>query len=100
MLPARKYVFERPREFALKQRDFSTASQIQSPSGTNNALENAERRKGRRFAVSASAELVELRTHTQLTGRASDLGSGGCYIDTVTPFPVGTSLTLNLRSEN
>jgi hypothetical protein len=44
--------------------------------------------------------MLELRTHTQLTGRASDLGAGGCYIDTVTPFPVGTSLALNLTSEN
>lgn len=34
------------------------------------------------------------------TARASDLGAGGCYIDTVTPFPVGTSVVLNLASEH
>ena len=42
----------------------------------------------------------ELRTHARLSGRASDLGAGGCYIDTMTPFPVGTSLVLNLTSES
>ena len=44
--------------------------------------------------------MLELRTHTQLIGRASDLGAGGCYIDTLTPFPVGASIMLNLTSEN
>jgi PilZ domain-containing protein len=44
--------------------------------------------------------MLELRTHARLSGRASDLGAGGCYVDTVTPFPVGTSLMLNLTSEN
>ena len=44
--------------------------------------------------------MAELRTHTQLIGRASDLGAGGCYIDTLTPFPVGASIMLNLTSEN
>jgi hypothetical protein len=50
--------------------------------------------------VSASAEIFEPRTSTRLNGRVSDLGMGGCYVDTVTPFPVGTSLMLNLKSEN
>jgi len=50
--------------------------------------------------VSASAELLEPRTSTRLNGRVSDLGMGGCYIDTVSPFPVGTSLLLNLTSQN
>lgn len=50
--------------------------------------------------MSATADTLELRTRTQLAGRASDLGAGGCYIDTLTPFPVGTSLLLHLTSEN
>lgn len=44
--------------------------------------------------------MLELRTRARLSGRASDLGAGGCYIDTVTPFPVGTSMVLNLASES
>ena len=50
--------------------------------------------------MSASADMLEVRTRTRLSGRASDLGAGGCYVDTVSPFPVGTSLVLNLKSEN
>ena len=44
--------------------------------------------------------MLELSTRTRLTGRASDLGPGGCYIDTVSPFPVGASLILTLTCEN
>jgi len=44
--------------------------------------------------------MLELSTRTRLTGRASDLGPGGCYIDTVSPFPVGASLMLTLTCEN
>ena len=48
--------------------------------------------------MSASAEVLEPRTHTRLIGRASDVGMGGCYIDTVSPFPVGTAVFIRLAS--
>lgn len=83
----------------MKQQDLLVRSQGELGSGTNKPAESTERRKSPRFAMSASAEMLELRTRTRLIGRASDLGAGGCYIDTVTPFPVGTSLVLNLKSE-
>src|SRR5262249_5748702 len=66
----------------------------------NKPAESAERRTSVRFAVSASADMLELHTCTRLSGRASDLGAGGCYVDTVTPFPVGTSVVLTLTSEH
>lgn len=89
-----------PREFALKDQDIVVRPTARTISSRENTAESAERRRGRRFAVSASAEMMELRTRTQLAGRASDLGTGGCYVDTVTPFPVGTSLMVTLKSEN
>jgi hypothetical protein len=89
-----------PGECALKQQEIVNRPAARAISSKESTAESAERRRGRRFAVSASAEMVELRTHTQLAGRASDLGTGGCYVDTLTPFPVETSLILNLKSEN
>jgi hypothetical protein len=84
----------------LKQQDLVVRPLAEAAAGGNKPAESAERRKNARFAVSASADMLELRTRTRLSGRASDLGAGGCYIDTVTPFPVGTSVVLNLTSEN
>ena len=60
---------------------------------------SAERRSSTRYPVSASAEVVEPRSRTRLTGRATDLGPGGCYIDTVSPLPVGTVVHIRLASE-
>lgn len=77
---------------------------VGSPSGSaigaSKPSDSAERRKNKRFAVSASAELLESQTSTRLNGRVSDLGVGGCYIDTVSPLPVGASLLIKLVSGN
>jgi len=82
----------------LKQQDLVVGPLLDPVSITKKPVQDGERRKEVRFSVSASAEMLELHTRTRLIGRASDLGTGGCYIDTVSPFPVGSSLMLNLTS--
>ena len=84
----------------MKPQDLVVRSRAEPALSTNDSAERDERRKSERFAISATAEVQELRTRTRLSGRASDLGIGGCYIDTVSPFPVGTSLTIKLVSGN
>lgn len=84
----------------MKQQDLVVGPLVDPVSITKRAVQGDERRKDVRFSVSASAEMLELSTRTRLAGRASDLSSGGCYIDTVSPFPVGSSLMLNLTSED
>ena len=84
----------------MKQQDLLIGSPGQPAPSRNNSLGAGDRRKSVRFAVSATADMLELSTRTRLSGRASDLGADGCYVDTVTPFPVGTSLMLTLTSEN
>jgi hypothetical protein len=86
------------RELALKQQDLVVEPLVDPVSIPKKPVQDGERRKEGRFSVSASAEMLELHTRTRLIGRASDLGTGGCYIDTVSPFPVGSSLMLNLTS--
>ena len=82
----------------MKQQDLAVSSRAEPAPTTNDSAARDERRKSERFAISATAEAQELHTRTILSGRASDLGIGGCYIDTVSPFPVGTSLTIKLVS--
>jgi hypothetical protein len=84
----------------LKQEDLAVRSRAEPAPGANDSAARDERRKSQRFAISATAEAQELRTRTRLSGRASDLGIGGCYVDTVSPFPVGTLLTIKLVSGN
>ena len=43
-----------------------------------------------RYPFTATAEIMDLRSNTRVTGRSSDLGLGGCYIDILSPFTVGS----------
>ena len=59
-----------------------------------------ERRKAPRYSFSASAEAVHLEADTRLSGRVSDLSRGGCYIDTINPFPVGADVKIRITKGN
>jgi len=59
---------------------------------------SVENRSQMRYSFTASAEVYELRTQTRVVGRCSDLGMGGCYIDTLAPFSVGS--VVRIRVEN
>jgi hypothetical protein len=67
--------------------------------GTEAAVETLDLRKTVRFAVSATAEVVDLRTRARISGRATDLGISGCYVDAMSPFPVGSAVAVRLASE-
>ena len=61
------------------------------------ATEQEDRRlSGQRHAVSAVVQIVELSSGARLNSRLSDLGTGGCYIDTMTPLPLGSELRLGV----
>lgn len=57
---------------------------------------DGERRLGLRHPFSAPVEVVESGSGARLTARVSDLSLEGCYIDTLNPFPVGTTVLLRL----
>jgi hypothetical protein len=59
----------------------------------------AERRSHRRHPSSITTEVIEPRSRIRLTGRATDLSNGGCYVDTMSPFPVRTAVLIRLTSE-
>jgi|GEM_PF-432059 len=55
-----------------------------------------EHRANARFSFTAAAEVIELQSKAKVAGRTSDLSLGGCYVDAINPFPVGTPVTLRL----
>ena len=59
----------------------------------------AERRRNLRFPFSATVEAIESKTGTKIIGRTTDLGLGGCYVDTLSPFPVGTEAKIRILRE-
>ena len=59
----------------------------------------AERRRMQRLPFTAAAEVVEMRSQARVTGRSADLGPGGCYVDTISPFPVGSVVRVRLERD-
>jgi PilZ domain len=67
----------------------------------NNAIAvPEERRRNLRFPFSATVEAIENQSGTKIVGRTSDLGLGGCYVDTISPFPVGTEAKIRITRDN
>jgi hypothetical protein len=58
-----------------------------------------ERRRHQRFPFNATADIVEPRSNTHINGRTSDLGQGGCYVDTLSPLPAGTAVKIRISRE-
>jgi len=59
-----------------------------------------ERRKHPRFTVSVPVEVHAEGSDTPIRCTTSDLSLGGCYIESMYPFPVGAILDLRLQLEN
>jgi hypothetical protein len=64
--------------------------------GRNKPLHPDKRRSVRRCLLVASAEVTELSSGTVLSARTSELGLGGCYVDSLNPFPEGTLVGLRI----
>lgn len=59
-----------------------------------------KKRSARRCLFVASAEVSELSTGTRLSARISELGIGGCYVETLNPFADGALVKVRiLRDE-
>ena len=61
------------------------------------AVTDSERREGSRHIFTAAADVVELSSGARFSTRTTDLGPGGCFVDTTNPFPVGSKLHVRLH---
>ena len=61
-----------------------------------NGPQQAKKRAVRRCPFVASAEVHELSSDSRLSARTSELGIGGCYIETLNPFAEGTLVHLRI----
>ena len=61
------------------------------------ATSETERRSGDRQPFTAAAEVVDLGSGARFSTRTTDLGSGGCFVDTIVPFPVDSKVRVTIR---
>ncbi len=69
-----------------------TEKQDTAPAGaTVSSMATArERRRWPRFSLTAATQVTELSSMARIEGRCTDLSAGGCYVDTLNPFPTGS----------
>ena len=60
-------------------------------------VQEAERRIDERHMFTAGAEVVELKSGARFSTRTTDLGPGGCFVDTTVPFPIGSNVRITLN---
>lgn len=72
-------------------------SHREEPGGKSTAA--AERRNADRHTFTAAAEVVELSSGARFSTRTTDLGPGGCFVDTMLPFPVGAKVRVTVRKD-
>lgn len=61
--------------------------------------ERVERRSSHRPLLTATAEVVELRSGSRLVTRTVDVSQGGCFIDRLLPLPVGSPVRVFLLKD-
>lgn len=61
------------------------------------ATKEAERRGSDRHVFTAAAEVVDMSTGARFSTRTTDLGPGGCFVDTLSPLPVGSEVHVSVR---
>lgn len=55
-----------------------------------------ERRNNLRWACSATAEVLEIQSGANVKARTTDLGPGGCYVDTINTLTAGTLVRVRI----
>ncbi|HWG59403.1 MAG TPA: PilZ domain-containing protein [Candidatus Acidoferrales bacterium] len=60
-------------------------------------VQDDERRTGNRHLFTASADVLDIASGARFSARTTDLGPGGCFVDTLVPFPVGSRVRVSVR---
>jgi hypothetical protein len=63
------------------------------------ARKYAKERAVKRCPFVASAEVLEVGTGTKLSARTSEIGIGGCYVDALNPFAIGTAVAVKITRD-
>jgi hypothetical protein len=76
-------------------RKYSGGAAEAMPTGTK----EAERRGTDRCPFTAQVEVIEIDSEVRFSGRTTDLGPGGCFVDTLVPFVAGAKVRVFVHKE-
>jgi PilZ domain len=79
--------------------DHGNKKHSRDTTGGKAATSEGERRNADRHSFTASAEVIELGSGARFSTRTTDLGPGGCFVDTMVPFPVGAQVKVAVRKD-
>ena len=85
---------------AFRRRRFKKMPSRDNNFYTDETTIAAERRSHLRFPFTASVEAIEPKSGTRIQGRSTDLGMGGCYVDSLNPFAVGTVVKIRITKND
>lgn len=77
---------------------FTWTSNLKSASRVPKA-KSSERREHTRYPFTATLEAFDPESEARLQGLTADLSKGGCYVDTLSPFPAQTRLKIRITRE-
>jgi hypothetical protein len=70
-----------------------------SSEATSTEHRQPERRFHSRFPFTVMVEAIDPQSQAKLSARTSDIGLGGCYVDTLNPFAAGTVIKIRLTKD-
>ena len=77
----------------------SKHSTVSSGSVQSGKANENERRSARRQPFIATTEIIDVHTGGRSLARTADLSTGGCYIDTLNPFRLDTTVRIQIQKE-
>jgi len=75
--------------------EYNQKHDAKGPVGESTAA-TVERRNNLRWACSATAEVLEIQSGANIKARTTDLGPGGCYVDTINMLAAGTPVRVRI----
>jgi hypothetical protein len=88
---------EKCRKAGLTMYDRDKQYSREASASKHGRVGEAERRNADRHTVTVSAEVTELSSGAKFSTRTTDLGPGGCFVDTLCPFAVGAGVNVRVR---
>ncbi len=89
-----------PRDKHATSKGIATQEGAHRGASTSTPPREVERRKNIRYACVAAANVVEPKSGARVSGRLTDLGLGGFYMDTMSVLPVGIAVKVRIDLAN
>jgi hypothetical protein len=78
------------------ERNWELRDRIEALPLPGRTMDQEERRRNPRYTFNGSIEMRQGTSEDKITAKVRELSLNGCYVDTLSPFAVGTGLTVKV----